>query len=67
MFHSDEFLQDKAFLDEGLSIGAGTRVWGFIHLVSGAQIGGVCNICEQVLIDVDSGSGCRGAQLFNLW
>ncbi|WP_222929740.1 hypothetical protein [Synechococcus sp. SYN20] len=49
MIHPDAFVHDKALVDQGVSIGAGTRVWGFTHLLSGAQIGADCNICEQVL------------------
>jgi len=64
------FIHDKALVDEGVSIGAGTRVWGFSHLLSGAQIGADCNICEQVFIEGDVVVGDRvtvkcGVQLWN--
>ena len=53
MIHPDAFIHDKALVDECVSIGAGSRVWGFTHLLSGAQIGDDCNICEQVFIEGD--------------
>jgi len=64
------FVHYNALVDEGVSIGAGTRVWGFSHLLSGAQIGADCNICEQVFIEGDVVLGDRvtvkcGVQLWN--
>ena len=51
MIHPNACVHDKALVDEGVTIGAGTRVWGFTHLLSGAQIGADCNICEQVFVE----------------
>ena len=70
MIHPDAFVHDKALVDEGVMIGAGTRVWGFTHLLSGAQIGADCNICEQVFIEGDVVVGDRvtvkcGVQLWD--
>tara|TARA_R110001606_G_scaffold298278_2_gene446087 strand:+ start:576 stop:1040 length:465 start_codon:yes stop_codon:yes gene_type:complete len=33
------------------SIGEGTKVWQFVVILSGAQIGKDCNICAQTLIE----------------
>jgi UDP-2-acetamido-3-amino-2,3-dideoxy-glucuronate N-acetyltransferase len=70
MIHPNIFVHDNALVDEGVSIGSGTRVWGFTHLLSGAQIGADCNICEQVFIEGDVVLGDRvtvkcGVQLWN--
>jgi acetyltransferase-like isoleucine patch superfamily enzyme len=35
------------------SIGDGTKVWQFVVILSGAQIGKDCNICAQTLIEGD--------------
>jgi UDP-2-acetamido-3-amino-2,3-dideoxy-glucuronate N-acetyltransferase len=51
MIHPNAFVHDKALVDEGVTIGAGTQVWGFTHLLSGAQIGAYCNICDQVFVE----------------
>jgi UDP-2-acetamido-3-amino-2,3-dideoxy-glucuronate N-acetyltransferase len=64
------FIHEKALVDEGVSIGARTRVWAFIHILSGAQIGADCNICEQVFIESDVVVGDRvtvkcGVQIWN--
>ncbi|HEX5216114.1 MAG TPA: WxcM-like domain-containing protein [Vicinamibacterales bacterium] len=38
-------------LCESTSIGAGTRVWAFAHVLPGAVIGADCNICDHVFIE----------------
>jgi UDP-3-O-[3-hydroxymyristoyl] glucosamine N-acyltransferase len=64
------FIHDKALVDPGATIGAGTRVWGFTHILAGARIGADCNICEQVFIENDVVVGDRvtvkcGVQLWD--
>jgi len=46
-----EHVHPRALVDEGVSIGAGTRVWAFSHILSGASIGRDCNICDHTLIE----------------
>jgi acetyltransferase-like isoleucine patch superfamily enzyme/DNA-binding response OmpR family regulator len=45
------FAHPKALIDEGVSIGQGTRVWAFAHVVSGAILGKDCNICDHTFIE----------------
>jgi len=57
-------------LCESTSIGAGTRVWAFAHVLSGAVIGADCNICDHVFIENAVVVGDRvtikcGVQLWN--
>jgi UDP-2-acetamido-3-amino-2,3-dideoxy-glucuronate N-acetyltransferase len=40
-------------LCESESIGPGTRVWAFAHILPGAIIGANCNICDGVFIEND--------------
>jgi UDP-2-acetamido-3-amino-2,3-dideoxy-glucuronate N-acetyltransferase len=40
-----------AAIVESSDIGPRTRVWAFAHVMSGAQVGSDCNICEQVFIE----------------
>lgn len=46
------FIHEKAIC-ESESIGAGSRVWAFAHVLSGAQIGKNCNVCDHVFIEND--------------
>jgi UDP-2-acetamido-3-amino-2,3-dideoxy-glucuronate N-acetyltransferase len=43
----------SSFVDEGCRIGAGTRIWHFCHVMSGAVIGERCNIGQNVVISPD--------------
>jgi acetyltransferase-like isoleucine patch superfamily enzyme/DNA-binding response OmpR family regulator len=45
------FAHPKALIHEGVSIGQGTRVWAFAHIVSGAVLGEDCNICDHTFIE----------------
>ena len=51
-------------------IGEGTRIWQFVVILVGAQIGRDCNICSHVLVEGDVTVGDRvtiksGVQLWN--
>jgi len=41
---------ESAYVDEGASVGAGTRIWHFSHIMSGARIGDYCSIGQNVNI-----------------
>jgi acetyltransferase-like isoleucine patch superfamily enzyme len=49
----------KNALCESRSIGNGTRVWAFTHILANAQIGKDCNICDFVFIENDVRIGDR--------
>jgi len=38
---------------ESASIGDGTRVWAFVHILPGAHVGADCNLCDHVFIEND--------------
>jgi acetyltransferase-like isoleucine patch superfamily enzyme len=48
---STYFHHPQAIIDKGASIGRGTRVWAFAHILSGAIIGEECNICDHTFIE----------------
>ncbi len=39
-----------AVIDEGASIGAGTKIWHFSHIMPGAVLGKRCNIGQNVVV-----------------
>lgn len=55
------FTHESAVIDERVTIGKGTRIWHFSHVLSGSVIGESCNIGQNVVIgpDVTIGSGCK--------
>jgi UDP-2-acetamido-3-amino-2,3-dideoxy-glucuronate N-acetyltransferase len=63
------FIHPNALV-ESASIGAGTRVWAFAHVLPGAVIGRDCNICDGVFVEGDVVVGDRvtvkcGVQLWD--
>ena len=58
---SDFFVHESSAVDEGVSIGAGTRIWHFCHIQSGAVIGENCSLGQNVNVsnNVRMGNGCK--------
>lgn len=46
------FIHDRALVESD-SIGSGTRVWAFAHVMKGAVIGRECNVCDHTFIEGD--------------
>jgi len=44
----DYFVHPSSYVDDGVEIGAGTKVWHFSHVQSGARIGKNCSIGQNV-------------------
>jgi UDP-2-acetamido-3-amino-2,3-dideoxy-glucuronate N-acetyltransferase len=64
------FFQHPHALVESNTIGTGTRIWAFVHILPNAQIGENCNICDHVFIENDVKVGNRvtikcGVQLWD--
>jgi UDP-2-acetamido-3-amino-2,3-dideoxy-glucuronate N-acetyltransferase len=57
-------------LCESVTVGPGTRIWAFAHVLPGAKIGSDCNVCDHVFIENDVVLGDRvtvkcGVQLWD--
>ena len=57
----DYFIHPSTCVDEPVTIGAGTHIWHFCHLMPDAQIGQNCNLGQNVYVDrgVVIGDGCK--------
>ena len=44
------FAHESAYIDEPCSIGPGTKIWHFAHVMAGAVIGAKCTIGQNVMI-----------------
>ena len=51
----DFFVHHTAVVDENVTIGLGTKVWHFSHILSDCSIGDHCNVGQNVVI----GPGCE--------
>jgi UDP-2-acetamido-3-amino-2,3-dideoxy-glucuronate N-acetyltransferase len=47
---SDVYVHPSAYADPGCSIGGGTRIWHFSHVMAGAMIGQDCTIGQNVFV-----------------
>ncbi|MBI5539568.1 MAG: N-acetyltransferase [Bacteroidia bacterium] len=46
----DYFAHETAVIDDGCSIGKGTKIWHFSHIMSNCKIGEKCNIGQNVVV-----------------
>jgi UDP-2-acetamido-3-amino-2,3-dideoxy-glucuronate N-acetyltransferase len=46
----DFFVHPTAVVDKGARIGAGTKIWHFSHVMSGAELGPQCNLGQNVVV-----------------
>lgn len=46
----DYFVHESSYVDEGCSVGKGTRIWHFSHVMKDCVIGENCNIGQNVVI-----------------
>ena len=47
---SDYFVHPSSFVDDGVRIGRGTKIWHFCHIMPGAEIGERCNLGQNVVV-----------------
>jgi acetyltransferase-like isoleucine patch superfamily enzyme len=47
------FFVDERALVQTSSVGPGTRIWAFAHVMAGARIGADCNICDHTYVEGD--------------
>jgi acetyltransferase-like isoleucine patch superfamily enzyme len=64
------FVHDHAIVESGATIGAGTRVWAFAHVLGGAVLGRDCNLGDHTFVENDVTVGDRvtiknGVQLWD--
>ena len=55
------FIHESSYVDEGVTLGAGTKVWHFCHIQKGAVLGENCSLGQNVNIgpNVHIGNGVR--------
>ena len=61
MSKRDYFSHETAVIDENVSIGEGTKIWHFSHIMSKATIGSNCNIGQNVVLSPNAvlGNNCK--------
>lgn len=58
---NDAFIHESSYVDDGVTLGKGTKVWHFCHIQSGATLGENCSLGQNVNIgpNVKIGNGVR--------
>ncbi len=58
---NDYFVHETAIIDDNVTIGKGTKIWHFSHVLSGSKIGQNCNIGQNVVIGPEAtiGNKCK--------
>jgi UDP-2-acetamido-3-amino-2,3-dideoxy-glucuronate N-acetyltransferase len=54
-------VHESAYVDERVEVGAGTKVWHFVHILQGSRIGKNCSLGQNVMVgpDVTIGNDCK--------
>ena len=54
-------IHESAYVDDGVTIGAGSKVWHFVHVLGETAIGENCVLGQNVMVGprVTMGNGCK--------
>jgi UDP-2-acetamido-3-amino-2,3-dideoxy-glucuronate N-acetyltransferase len=55
----DFFVHETSFIDDGVKIGNGTKIWHFCHIMTGSVIGEKCNLGQNVTVGPNTKIGNR--------
>jgi UDP-2-acetamido-3-amino-2,3-dideoxy-glucuronate N-acetyltransferase len=55
------FVHESAYIDEPATIGEGTKIWHFVHILTGCDIGKNCILGQNVMVgpNVKIGNRCK--------
>ena len=55
------FVHPTAVVDDNVTVGRGSKIWHFSHILSGSKVGEKCNLGQNVMVgpDVIIGNNCK--------
>ena len=58
---TDAFIHESSYVDDGVTLGSGVKIWHFSHILGNCVIGEGCIIGQNVMVgpDVRMGKGCK--------
>ena len=48
--HKDAFVHESSYVDDNVTIGSGTKIWHFSHILTDCDIGDDCSLGQNVVI-----------------
>jgi len=57
--NENAFIHESSYVDDNVSIGSGTKVWHFSHILSNCDIGEDCSLGQNVVIGPNVSVGSR--------
>lgn len=57
--HQDVLVHESSYIDENVTIGAGTKIWHFSHIMPNCDIGKGCSLGQNVVIGPNVTVGSR--------
>ena len=57
--HKDALVHESSYVDENVTIGSGTKVWHFSHILSNCHIGEDCSLGQNVVVGPNVSIGNR--------
>ena len=57
--HEDALVHESSYVDENVTIGSGTKVWHFSHILSNCDIGEDCSLGQNVVVGPNVSVGNR--------
>ena len=57
--HEDALVHESSYVDENVTIGSGTKVWHFSHILSNCDIGEDCSLGQNVVVGPNVSIGNR--------
>ena len=55
----ETFVHESSYIDDNVSIGSGTKIWHFSHILSNCDIGEDCSVGQNVVIGPNVSVGSR--------
>ena len=59
IINENTFIHESSYVDDNVSIGSGTKVWHFSHILSNCDIGEDCSLGQNVVIGPNVSVGSR--------
>ena len=57
--HKDAFVHGSSYVDDNVTVGSGTKVWHFSHIMNNCDIGEDCSLGQNVVIGPNVSVGSR--------